>query len=80
MGSRNGESPRIGRAATRFDRVRSSQWQYLYLFQRERYLAHLMLGNLKPAVQAAVNGQKKLAKYAFDEIERIINVYGKEIV
>ena len=40
----------------------------------------IMLGDLKPAPQAAVNGQKKLAKYALDEIERIIASYGQEIV
>ncbi len=40
----------------------------------------IMLGDLKPAPQAALNGQKKLAKYALDEIERIIASYGQEIV
>ena len=40
----------------------------------------IMLGNLKPAAQAAVLGQKRLAGYALDEIERIIDSYGEEIV
>ena len=40
----------------------------------------IMMGNLKTDAQAAENGQKKLAKYALDEIERIIDSYGQEIV
>ncbi len=40
----------------------------------------IMLGNLKPASQASVDAQENLARYAVDEIERIIEKYGQEIV
>jgi phosphatidylserine/phosphatidylglycerophosphate/cardiolipin synthase-like enzyme len=39
----------------------------------------IMLGNLEPDSPSA-DAQKSLARYALDEIERIINEYGEEIV
>ena len=40
----------------------------------------IMLGNLKPSSQTSTNAQKSLARYALDEIERIISHYGQEIL
>jgi len=40
----------------------------------------IMLGNLKSDSQISTDAQKSLARYALDEIERIISQYGVELV
>ena len=39
----------------------------------------MVIGNLGTKKDASIKAQKRLAKYAFDEIERIIAKFGKKI-
>ncbi len=39
----------------------------------------IILGDTETKKKSSITAQKKLAKYALDEIDRIVRVYGKEI-
>ena len=39
----------------------------------------IILGDLDSTGPASIGAQKKLASYAFNEIDRIINAYGRDI-
>ena len=39
----------------------------------------IVLGDLETKKKSTITAQKKLAKYALDEIDRIIRTYGKKI-